>query len=276
MCKANSLGCVRQIRVRLQFTGANSTIFWPPPPVAFGCAVGRGGSDDSAVNGSLPDSQIRHVARFRHAQSVAGTCARAAVSHQSVFRRARPCSGQIRNAALGGSGWRSCPAGRPPVWFLTHSLVSDQTEIHCRRNVRPAAPTPRPAPSQKKSVFNPDTPNSNQTRQIQVYEQFREQALGSDRLTWGRGLSVLLSRGMAAWMQYRAKAEALAHHEVALAPLAPSGFVPSASAASPNMPQRTPQAEYVFVLAALVMGWLTSPGTVSGTGNSGSSEVRHG
>jgi hypothetical protein len=91
---------------------------------------------------------------------------------------------------------------------------------------------------QKKPVPNVDA----HFRQ-NIYEQLREQALDAGRLNWDHGLSILLSRGLAAWMQQ-------------------AGERPVSWPATAQSAFDLPHNELVSVLAALVLGQACPTATV--------------
>ena len=227
MCKAILHGRVKQFCDGLPSNGTPSTIF--SPLAALGNVAGQGDSDET----SLPCSQASRVTRCGDVQPTPRARSCRCVSGQPILRCARPCSSQIRNAACGRSRRRVCSERSQDVWILAHDLVSG------RAKPRPSwVPRVAAVPSQKKLATCLDTAHIRQT-----YEQFREQALGTNRLTWNHGLSILPSQGVAAWMQHPAEA----YH-----------------AACVTRPDSAPQHELVFALAALVIGRATG------------SEVRHG
>lgn len=219
MCKAILHGHVKQSRGCLPPNDIQATIFLFL--AAFGNAAGQGDSDDT----SLLYSQASCVAGRGNIQSAPRACSCRSVSCQPILRCARSCSSQIRNAACGRSRRRVCSERSLNVWVFANDLVSGRAEPRPSRVPRLVT-----LPSQKKHAACLDTLHIQQ-----AYEQFREQALGTHRLTWNHGLSILLSQGVAAWMQRPVESEA--RHSVRVTTHEPM-----------------PQHELVFALAALVIG----------------------
>jgi hypothetical protein len=96
-------------------------------------------------------------------------------------------------------------------------------------------------------------------------------SIGPNRLTWDRGLSILMSRGMTVWMQCPATCLAASpdttHHEA----------VATATPCTPAL--AASHREWVLVLAALVMGRSGRPIPVvpcTTSCNELNAEVRHG
>lgn len=219
MCKAILHGPVKQFCGCLPPKGIQATIF--SLLAAFGNAAGRGDSDDIG----LLHSQTSRVKARGDVQPAPRARSCRIVSCQPILRCARPCSSQIRNVARSRSRRRVCSECSLDVRVLANDLVSGRAEPRPNRFPRLAT-----MPSQKKLAAC-----LNATHIQQTYEQFREQALGTHRLTWNHGLSVLMSQGVAVWMQCPATAEA--RHTVCV-----------------TTRESVPQHELVFALAALVIG----------------------
>jgi hypothetical protein len=221
MCKVHFIGCVKQTGARWRLVGIRATI--ASPLVAFRHATRRGDSGDPC----LLCSQTRGTPPLWNIQCAPRTGAHGAVSRQPVLRRTRSDPGQIRNAACRRARRFLYSACRPDVWLLTNGVVSDQVGLCCGGTVRPASPA-----SQKKQAARLGCLDRVQSQD--AYERLREQALGSNRWGWDYGLSILLSQGMAAWLQY--PVEIPAHPQVS------------------ELCTTAPRHELVFVLAALVIG----------------------
>lgn len=222
MCKVTFGACVKQIGSGLRVCCAESTLcsLLAHTMMVF---AGRGETHDN----SLFSSETGRASRLRDTQPTPGARACTSVSCQPILRCARPCPGQIRDAACRRARKPLRPKRSPYVWLFATNLVSGRVESRQVRYPWPAATT-----GKKKLTAALDAPLLQQ-----AYEQFREQALGTDRLIWDHGLSVLLSQGLAAWLH------------------CPDKTVSHLEELTTQMP--VPRHELVFALAGLVVGGLT-------------------
>ena len=195
MCKSNSDHGVNQLgRVWLQ-NGKERTI----SGLVFDPAAS---AEPGGCHENTPSirPQTRGTTDIQNPESTARSGALPAVSGRRLFRGLRPVAGQIRNAAMRGSGRPECAIQRAAIRVFAGDMVQDPRALCPRWNSRTATRSTRAqvAPKKTQPITSPCV-CANEVRQ--EYERLRNQAIKRDESAGGTGLIVLLSFGMAAWIK---------------------------------------------------------------------------